>query len=134
MYLVRMLSLEESSDVRVGYLKNMGLIGYSIRHFLSKVLLGLRLVMLFSVILPLQKFNLGIIFSLLSIKLSIKQLNTGLGLEANFIVVAWHLGLHGELLVMVPSIILNHLRLILLTLQVSKLLFQEIPSKQKDCY
>lgn len=80
--------MEESSDVRVGYLKNMGLIGYSIRRFLSKVLLGLRLVMLFSVILPLQKFNLGIIFSLLSIKLSIKQLNTGLGLEANFIVVA----------------------------------------------
>lgn len=73
----RMLNLVVSSDVPVALSKSMVLRGFSTPPCPNRVLQGLPLVWLLLDILPLHKFNLAIIFSLLLIKLSMRLPNTG---------------------------------------------------------
>lgn len=88
LFLVRMLSLEAFLDVPVVFWRSMGLIGSLIPHYRSKALLGLLSVLLLLDILPLLKFNLVIISSLLLIRLLTKLLSIDLDLETNLIVEA----------------------------------------------
>jgi hypothetical protein len=63
-----MLNLVESSDALQAYANAMELIGFLIHHYQNKELLDLPLGWQLLEILPLRRYNLEIIFSLLSIK------------------------------------------------------------------
>lgn len=129
-----MLNLEVFSVVLVDFSKSMEQIEYLTHHFQSKALQVLLLDLLLQDILQLLKYNSVIIFSLLSIKLSIRLLSIDLDQEDNLIVQVLHLELHGVLLVMVLFIIHNLLKLILLILLDLKQLFLEIQFKQRAYY
>lgn len=126
-----MLNLEVFSVVLVDFLKSMEQIEYLTHHFQNKASQVSLLDLLLQDILQLLKYNSVIIFSLLSIKLSIRLLNIDLDQEDNLIVQVLHSELHGVLLVMVLFTIHNLLKLILLILLDLKLLFLEIQFKRR---
>lgn len=115
-FLGRMSNLEVFFDVPVGYWRNMGSIGYSIRRFRSRGLRDLRLGLLWSDIRQLLRSNSVIIFFLLSIRLLMKLLSIGSDLVDNSIVVVLLLGPLGALWDMEHSITRNLPKPILHTL------------------
>ena len=112
-----MLSLEVYLDALVDWFKSMVLKEFLIPHFLNRELLALLLELLSQDILPLLKFSLEIISSLLLIRLSTKLRNIDLDLEVNFNVGNLLLDQLGVLLVMVAFITHNLLKLISVILQ-----------------
>lgn len=118
-------------DALVDWFKSMVLKEFLIPHFLNRELLALLLELLSQDILPLLKFSLEIISSLLLIRLSTKLRNIDIDLEVNFNVGNLLLDQLGVLLVMVAFITHNLLKLISVILQDWKLLFREILFKPK---
>lgn len=133
-FLVRMSSSEESSGAQVASNKSTVSTEFLILLCLNKVSQDLPLELPSLGILPLLKYSLLIIFSLLLIRLSMKPLNTDTDQEDNSNAENWHSDQHGAQLATAPCITLNLLKPTSVTLQASKWSFPETQSRPRDCF